>query len=133
MPTKSNNIGGRGGARPGAGRKKTAVREKAENGNPGGRRLEVLDIPEVEGVEMPKPHDFLSAEQRDGSTLQASEIYGETWEWLKKIGCASFGRRSRALRSAFFKACSAAPCLTCAAVSDIMKKVISLTFRLRAS
>ena len=25
MPTKSNNIGGRGGARPGAGRKKTAV------------------------------------------------------------------------------------------------------------
>ena len=89
MPTKSNNIGGRGGARPGAGRKKTAVREKAENGNPGGRRLEVLDIPEVEGVDMPKPHDFLSAEQRDGSTLQASEIYGETWEWLKKIGCAS--------------------------------------------
>ena len=89
MPTKSNNIGGRGGARPGAGRKKTAVREKAENGNPGGRRLEVLDIPEVEGAPMPKPHDFLSAEQRDGSTLQAFEIYGETWEWLKKIGCAS--------------------------------------------
>ena len=47
MPTKSNNIGGRGGARPGAGRKKTAVSEKAKNGNPGGRKLEVLDIPEV--------------------------------------------------------------------------------------
>ena len=29
MPTKSNNIGGRGGARPGAGRKKKAVLEKA--------------------------------------------------------------------------------------------------------
>lgn len=28
MPTKSNNIGGRGGARPGAGRKKSAVKEK---------------------------------------------------------------------------------------------------------
>ena len=89
MPTKSNNTGGRRGARPGAGRKKTAVKEKAENGNPGGRRLEVLDIPEVEGVDMPKPHDFLSAEQRDGSSLQAAEIYAETWEWLKKIGCAS--------------------------------------------
>ena len=49
MPTKSNNIGGQGGARPGAGRKKSAVKEKAENGNPGGRPLEVLDIPEVEG------------------------------------------------------------------------------------
>ena len=87
MPTKSNNTGGRGGARPGAGRKKSAVKEKAENGNPGGRRLEVLDIPEVEGVDMPKPHEFLSAEQRDGSTLQAEEIYTETWEWLKKVGC----------------------------------------------
>lgn len=89
MPTKSNNTGGRGGARPGAGRKKSAVREKAENGNPGGRRLTVLDIPEVEGVDMPKPHEFLSAEQRDGSTLQAEEIYTETWEWLKKVGCAA--------------------------------------------
>ena len=89
MPTKSNNIGGRGGARPGAGRKKSAVKEKAASGNPGGRKLEILDIPEVEGVEMPKPHDFLSAEQRDGSPLQAAEIYEETWEWLKKIGCAA--------------------------------------------
>ena len=80
MPAKSNNTGGRGGARPGAGRKKSAVKDKAENGNPGGRKLEVLDIPEVEGVEMPKPHDFLSAEQRDGSVLQAQEIYKETWE-----------------------------------------------------
>ena len=82
MPTKSNNTGGRGGAR-----KKSAVKDKAENGNPGGRKLEVLDIPEVEGVVMPKPHDFLSAEQRDGSVLQAQEIYTETWEWLKKVGC----------------------------------------------
>ena len=40
MPTKSNNIGGRGGARIGAGRKKSAVKEKAQNGNPGGRALE---------------------------------------------------------------------------------------------
>lgn len=27
MPTKSNNTGGRGGARPGAGRKKSAVKD----------------------------------------------------------------------------------------------------------
>ena len=86
MPTKSNNIGGRGGARPGAGRKKTSLKEKIDNGS---QFLDVLDIPEVEGVEMPKPHDFLSAEQRDGSQLQASEIYEETWKWLKQIGCAA--------------------------------------------
>ncbi len=89
MPTKSNNIGGQGGKRPGAGRKKTAVKEKAAAGNPGGRKLEILDIPEVEGVEMPRPHDFLSAEQRDGNPLQASEIYEEVWTWLRDIGCAA--------------------------------------------
>ena len=61
MPTKSNNIGGRGGKRPGAGRKKKALTEKVESGNPGGRTLNVLDIPDVSGVDMPKPHDFLSS------------------------------------------------------------------------
>ena len=85
MPTKSNNIGGRGGARAGAGRKKTSVKDKLKNGS---SNLKVLDIPEIEGVTMPKPHDFLSAEQRDGSTLQAGDIYTETWQWLRKTGCA---------------------------------------------
>ena len=78
MPTKSNNIGGRGGKRPGAGRKKKALTEKVESGNPGGRTLNVLDIPDVSGVDMPKPHDFLSAAQRDGGNFQAKEIYTET-------------------------------------------------------
>ena len=48
MPTKSNNTGGRCGARPGAGRKKSAVKDKAENGNPGGRKLEVLDLANIQ-------------------------------------------------------------------------------------
>ena len=89
MPTKSNNIGGRGGSRSGAGRKKTALKDKIAAGNPGGRSLEVLDIPEIEGAEMPKPHDFLSSEQRDGNPLQAKDIYEETWLWLKQVGCAA--------------------------------------------
>jgi hypothetical protein len=88
MPTKSNNTGGRGGRRPGAGRKKTAVKEKFEAGNPGGRKLEVLDIPDTEGEDMPEPHEFLSARQHDGSTLEAADIYRETWEWLDKLGVA---------------------------------------------
>ena len=50
MPTKSNNTGGRGGKRPGAGRKPKATLEKAQNGNPGGRKLTMLDIPDVEGI-----------------------------------------------------------------------------------
>ncbi len=89
MPTKSNNTGGQGGARPGAGRKKKPLAEKVESGNPGGRTLKVLDVPELEGVDMPKPGDYLSSTQRDGSQLQAKEIYEVTWEWLKKIGCTS--------------------------------------------
>ena len=72
MPTKSNNTGGRGGRRPGAGWKKTAVKEKFEVGNPGGRKLEVLDIPDTEGENMPEPHEFLSARLHDGSTLEAA-------------------------------------------------------------
>ena len=63
------------------------IKEKIEEGNPGGRRLAVLDIPEVEGVDMPKPNEILSAQQRDGKDFQAKAIYESTWEWLKKIGC----------------------------------------------
>lgn len=68
MPTKSNNTGGRGGARPGAGRKKKALPEKIENGSSSGRKLKILDIPDVSGVEMPKPHDFLSSVQCEEMT-----------------------------------------------------------------
>ena len=85
MPTKSNNVGGRGGARAGAGRKKKAVIDKITDKS--NQPIEVLDIPEVDGVEMPKPKDILSATQRDGKSFMAKEIYEETWEWLKKIGC----------------------------------------------
>ena len=62
------------------------------NGNPGGRTLEMLDIPEIEGAEMPKPHDFLSEKQRDGNELQAKEIYeadenGETHTQYRIYEC----------------------------------------------
>lgn len=50
---------------------------------------EVLDITEIEGVEMPEPHEFLSAKQRDGTSLQAAEIYKTTYEWLNSVGCSS--------------------------------------------
>ena len=90
MPTKSNNTGGRGGKRPGAGRKPKAVKEKADSGNPGGRRLTVLDIPNVEGSEMPKPDKILSATQKDGTTLKAAEIYERVWNWLDKLGATAY-------------------------------------------
>ncbi len=89
MPTKSNNTGGRGGARAGAGRKKKSLSEKIETGVTSQKTVKILDIPDVSGVEMPQPHDFLSTQQRDGESLQAKDIYEETWEWLKAIGCTA--------------------------------------------
>lgn len=99
MPTKSNNTGGRGGARPGAGRKKSTVKDKAKNGNPGGRKLEVLDIPEVEGVKMPKPRDFLSAEQRPAGAgnLHGNLAMAQRHRLCRKGVAAAFG----ALRHVF--------------------------------
>jgi hypothetical protein len=86
VPTKSNNIGGQGGARPGAGRKKTAAIDKIADDN---KRVKILDIPDVEGAEMPKPNEILSARQKNGESFQAKAIYETTWAWLQKIGCAA--------------------------------------------
>ena len=51
MPTKSNNTGGHGGRRSGAGKKSGALKDKIESG----ANLYVLDIPELEEAEMPEP------------------------------------------------------------------------------
>lgn len=80
----------RGGARPGAGRKRKPLAEKVEQSNPGHRPLKVLkfdDIPTVEGVDMPQPAEMLSAKQRDGKELQAKEVFEKTWLWLKERKC----------------------------------------------
>ena len=46
----------RGGARAGSGRKSKALAEKLENGNPGGRKLTVMELPtdaDLTGSDMP--------------------------------------------------------------------------------
>lgn len=84
----------RGGARPGAGRKKKSLQEKIESGNPGGRKLQVLDIPigfdDPEAVEMPEPMEYLSAMQRDGKPLGADDVYIKTMTWLTKLHCEKY-------------------------------------------
>lgn len=52
--------------------------------------LEAVDLPEgavLEGSDMPKPSDYLSARQKDGKPLGADLIYKETWLWLKERHC----------------------------------------------
>ena len=82
----------RGGARPGAGAKKKPLADKLREGNPGKRNITVIQFDnaaDLEGQEMPKPSEMLSAVQKDGKPLIAAEIYEKTWEWLHERGCSS--------------------------------------------
>ena len=81
----------RGGAQIGAGRKPKALAEKIANGNPGGRKLKILDLSkdatDLEGCEMPPVRQFMKEAQRSGLDLCAEEVFTETYLWLKKLGC----------------------------------------------
>ena len=78
------NGANRGGARPGAGRKKKPLTERIE----AGQKATILKAPEIDAPEMPKIKDYFKAEQRMGE-LYAAEIYQETWDWLNERGCAT--------------------------------------------
>lgn len=81
-----------GGARVGAGRKKKPLADKIADGNIGKRKLTVVefaDAPDLVGASMPKPNNMLSAQQKNGKALTATEIYEETWQWLLERGCAT--------------------------------------------
>ena len=85
---------GQRGPKPGSGgRPKKALADKIADRNPGKRPLTVIDFQDsaadLEGQDMPKPSAFLSAKQKDGTELQAVEIYRNTWEWLSVRGCAA--------------------------------------------
>ena len=91
----------RGGRRVRAGDKPMSAAEKIQKGLPVQimnndiptlemAELEAVDLPEgavLQGTDMPKPSDYLSAQQKNGVPLGADEIYKETWLWLKKRGC----------------------------------------------
>ena len=82
----------RGGARAGGGAKRKPLADKIAQGNPGRRRLTVVEFPatpDLEGRPMPQPREMLSAVQKDGRSLVADEIYAITWKWLDERGCAA--------------------------------------------
>ena len=87
----------RGGSRAGAGAKKKPLADKIAEGNPGRRKLTVIDFQDtadLEGQPMPKPSAMLSATQKDGKTLVAAEVFEKTWTWLAERGCAALVSRS---------------------------------------
>lgn len=91
----------RGGKRVHAGGKPTPTAEKIQNGQPvrimsndipqlEPAELEAVDLPDgavLDGADMPRPAEYLSARQKNGVPLGADEIYKETWLWLKQRGC----------------------------------------------
>ena len=91
----------RGGRRVRAGDKPAPVAEKIQKGQQvqimkndiptlSPAELEAVDLPEgaaMEGMDMPKPGEYLSARQKNGIPLGADEIYKETWLWLKERNC----------------------------------------------
>ncbi len=80
----------RGGARSGAGRKPKALADKIKDG----QKAQVMMQPtELEAVEMPPIRDFLTEQQRDGTTLVAQQIYEETYRWLQERKCDRFVNR----------------------------------------
>lgn len=82
---------GHGGARSGAGRKKKPLAEKILEGNPGKRKLTILefvDTADLDGTDMPPAREYLSAAQKNGKPLLAKEVYEITWAWLNERDCA---------------------------------------------
>ena len=82
----------RGGARVGAGAKKKPLADKIMEGNPGGRKLTVIEFnntADLNGLSMPEPNKMLEAIQKDGKALIAGEIFKNTWQWLNERNCAA--------------------------------------------
>ena len=80
----------RGGQRTGSGRKPKALADKIAAGNPGGRKLTVVDFSDtadLTGAEMPEPSEYLKETQKDGEEFEAAAIFKKTWMWLKERGC----------------------------------------------
>lgn len=73
----------RGGARPGAGRKKKALTERIQDG----QKAVVLGTEGLVSADMPDVKEYLKADQAMGE-LHAAETYEEVWRWLKARGCA---------------------------------------------
>lgn len=78
----------RGGPRPGSGPKRKPLLEKIQNGKDAKILAGELPKPvDISGEEIPPVREYLKAKQKNGSELLASEIFKETWLWLKARGC----------------------------------------------
>ena len=71
-------MGQRGGYGPGADRTKKSVTEKILEGNPGRRKIEVLNFEDGDDIPLDPPNWL---------TKKGKDIYRNLVDWLVKIGC----------------------------------------------
>lgn len=76
----------RGGARPGAGRKKKPLNEKINEGKADKAQVLKIDT-DLVGEDIPPMRDYLKAKQKIGIDLCAEDVYIKTHQWLQKTGC----------------------------------------------
>ena len=73
-----------------AGRKSKALAEKMATGNPGGRKLKIIDLPdgaELEGEDIPEPSSYIKSKQKAVGEFDAEHIYRYIYLYLKEKGC----------------------------------------------
>ena len=61
-----------------AGRRSKGLAEKIAAGNPGKRKLKIIDIPDgadLDTSEMPEPSSYLKSKQKAGGEFDAEDIY----------------------------------------------------------
>lgn len=76
----------RGGPRPGTGPKRKSLLDKINEGK--ADDATVLPEPaEFTGEDVPPVKSYLRAAQKNGKDFMASEVFAETYRWLKSIGC----------------------------------------------
>ena len=72
----------RGGARAGAGRKKKALVDKIQEGKK--TTTPAFTALDLQGEDMPPVRDYMVASQKNGEKFIASDVYKDTWNWLKE-------------------------------------------------
>lgn len=75
----------RGGARPGAGRKKKSAIEKMDAGE--AISLILPEPVDLIGTDCPPVKEYLKANQKCGIDLSAADVFEDTWKWLAARGC----------------------------------------------
>ncbi len=83
---------GRGGARPGAGRKKKSLADNQIDGTMRRDRVTKLKASDMDlrGEEMPPVSEYLKRNTKNTTDKLAAPIFENTWLWLKERGCEKF-------------------------------------------